>query len=263
MTKLTLIDGASPPAKRANKWKLLDDLIRDADYIIIRYKQLIEQQQELLRYVKLTDRGEYAAAPDMSDPALDEEEIETLEKCRAAITLLNPDDNYDEDGNFRKGVISKRLATMIGAYPAGTPSMPEVYAKMLLEHIATDVEIDYIILECACREIERKQKFLPSISEVLKIIGEQKDVWEKRRDAIDCLEVYSRRVADAIGKLKPKIEAALAERVEKEAVFALQFVRGGGVTRRRKKSLRSRKRRRKLRGLSKAIFGGSLKKRRE
>ena len=174
MTKLTLIDGASPPAKRTNKWKLLDDFIRDADYIVIRHSQLIEQRQELLRYVKVTDRDEYHTAPDMSDPALDEEEIETLAKCRAAITLLDPDENYDDEGNFRKAVISKRLAAMIGAYPAGTPSMPEVYAKMLLEHIATDVEIDYIILECSCREIERKQKFLPAISEVLKIASRRR-----------------------------------------------------------------------------------------
>jgi hypothetical protein len=215
------IVGPSVPAKRGstNKWKLLDDLVSDADWLVERYDALAEQEQELLRHAKMIERHEM---PDiMTDPALDADEIETLEKCRRAIVLLDPDDNYDDEGNFKKSIIAKRLTAMIGAYPSGAPATPEVYIKMLLEHVAAIDELNYLMLESACREIERNQKFLPAVSEVLKIITEQQEVWEKRQAAIGAIERRARDVAGVLAKVRPKIEAALAERVKKEAAIAL------------------------------------------
>jgi hypothetical protein len=112
------------------------------------------------------------------------------------------------------------------AIPSNAPATPEVYIKMLLEHVAAIDELNYLILESTCREIERKQKFVPAIPEVLEIIGEQQELWEKRQVAIAGIEERSRRIAEAIEKLKPKVKVAMAERAEKEAAFALQFVRG-------------------------------------
>jgi hypothetical protein len=219
--------GPSVPAKRGsiNKWKRLDDFISDADWLVERYDALAEQQNELVRYVKVTDRGEFDTAPDMTDPALDDDEIETLQKCHQAIALLDPGDNYDDEGNFKKSIIAKRLTATIGAIPSNAPPTPEVYIKMLVEHVAIIDKLNYFILECACREIERKQKYVPAIPEVLEIITEQQELWEKRQAAIGGIEERSRRIAEAIEKLKPKVKAALAERAEKEAVFALQFGR--------------------------------------
>ena len=92
---------------------------------------------------------------------------------------------------------------------------------MLVEHVAINDGLNWIILDCACREIERTQKFLPAISEILEIIGEQQELWQKRQVAIRGIEGRVREVAEVLAKLRPKIEAALAERVKKEAAFAL------------------------------------------
>ena len=167
----------------------------------------------------MIERYEY---PDiMTDPALNEIEIERLEKCRQAITLLDPAENYDDDGDFKKAVIGKRIAALLGAYPSGTPSTPEVYTKMLVEHVAINDELNWIILDCACREIERTQKFLPAISEILEIIDRQQELWRKRRVAISGIERRSRDVAEVLAKVRPKIDAAFAERAEKRGGYCV------------------------------------------
>lgn len=218
MTNLTVV-GPSKRVAPINKWKILDSLIFDADNILERFDALDEQRKELLRHAKMIERYEY---PDiMTDPALNEIEIERLEKCRQAITLLDPAENYDDDGDFKKAVIGKRIAALLGAYPSGTPSTPEVYTKMLVEHVAINDELNWIILDCACREIERTQKFLPAISEILEIIDRQQELWRKRRVAISGIERRSRDVAEVLAKVRPKIDAAFAERAKKEAAIAL------------------------------------------
>ena len=218
MTNLTVV-GPSKRVAPINKWKILDSLIFDADNIVERFDALDVQKKELLRHAVMIERGDYPDA--MTDPALNKVEIEWLEKCRQAITLLDPAENYDDDGNFKKAVIGKRIAALLGAYPSGTPSTPEVYTKMLVEHVAINDELNWIILDCACREIERTQKFLPAISEILEIIDEQQALWLKRQVAIRDLESRARHVAEVLAKVRPKIEAALAERVKKEAALAL------------------------------------------
>jgi hypothetical protein len=118
-------------------------------------------------------------------------------------------------------VIGKRIAALLGSYPSGTPSTPEVYTKMLVEHVAINDELNWIILDCACREIERTQKFLPAISEILEIIDQQQELWLKRQVAMRDIESRARDVAEVLAKVRPKIETALAVRVKKDAAVAL------------------------------------------
>ena len=119
MTNHLTIVGPSKPVATINKWKILDSLIFDADNIVERFDALDEQKKELLRYTKMIEQLGTRCPTIMTDPALNEVEIERLEKCRAAITLLDPDENYDDDGNFKKAVIGKRIAALLGAYPSG------------------------------------------------------------------------------------------------------------------------------------------------
>jgi hypothetical protein len=218
MNQITVVDGASgiqPLAKR-NKWKVLDELIEEADRIVEYFGELLEQLRDLHRF----ERGQSAAdeIPDMSEP---DAEIGGVQECKSAIAVLDPQDAFDDDGCIKKAIVSKRLATMIGAYPAGAPANPEVYSRMLLEHIASDNEIGCIVLECSCREVERKHKFIPSISEVLEIIEEQKDIWEIRRNAINQIERRAQNVIETIAKLKPKVDKRVFERAVGDASMKL------------------------------------------
>lgn len=230
MTSLTVIPpSGSPPTKRIapNKWKMLDDLAFDADTLCDRYDGLIEQKQALLKLVNRINQGDYDMPDDpgiINDPALDQDDLDTVQKCRDAIAMLDPDDNYDSEGNLKKQVIAKRLTAMIGAVPTVKPAEPEIFAKMLLEHVAVLDELNYLIIESACREIERTKKFL-SITEILEIIEAQQELWNKRQAAIGGIEARAKDFADFVGRIKPKIDAAHAAWVRTRLMSDLQDLR--------------------------------------
>jgi hypothetical protein len=105
-------------------------------------------------------------------------------KCEAAIEHFNPSENSDDDGVIKKSVVSKRLSILIGSFPNAVPHSAEAYTRMLVEEVAAFDELDTIILESICREIARTHKFSPSISEVLKVLGDHNECWDNRYSAI-------------------------------------------------------------------------------
>lgn len=88
----------------------------------------------------------------------------------------------DEDGKEHKR-LAKRISMMVGAFPNAAPPAPEVYLKMLTEHVAA-THPDALVLESTCREIERTLKFVPSIAEVLAVLEKQRKLWGRRLDVI-------------------------------------------------------------------------------
>jgi|SRR5215467_7109080 len=222
-----LTSASNVPAKRepVNQWAMIDRLTSDADDLVDQYAELRKRSNELRGYRNDLINHGYAGGqlPDLSDPKPDDEEKERIAGCKAILETIDPEEIYNSDGNLKKSVVSKRLALMMGAFPSGQPANPEVFTRMLLEHIAHDEELSCLLLECVCREIESSKKFLPSVSEVRAVIEEQKHQWDKRIFAIHGIEREARDLAKAIDALKPRILAAQAERAEKEATMALQL----------------------------------------
>jgi hypothetical protein len=62
--------------------------------------------------------------------------------------------------------VASRIALLLGAYPAGTPSDPDVYTRRLVEEVIA-VEPTATQVEAATRVWIRTSKFLPAPSELL------------------------------------------------------------------------------------------------
>jgi hypothetical protein len=78
-------------------------------------------------------------------------------------------DNYEGPRDRRVvsiDFVAGRVAMLIGAFPSGTPTSPDVFARRLIEEILC-LEVTASRIELATRTLIRTRKFLPAISEVL------------------------------------------------------------------------------------------------
>jgi hypothetical protein len=108
---------------------------------------------------------------------------EKVARCEQAIGHWN-DRNSDDDGVLKRSYVATRLSVLIGSFPNAVPHSGEAYMKMLTEEVAAFDGLDAIVLESACREIARTQKFAPAISEMLEVLNKQSEQWERRYRAI-------------------------------------------------------------------------------
>jgi hypothetical protein len=205
MNAPVLAPNSLPAIKPTNRWKAIDDLIWRADAVVERYDELTECQRKIWRYVPCHGAEEL---PTDGELELHEGDMRQLSECHELLAALDPENDYEEDSSLKKKIISKRLAALVGAFPAGGPATPEVYTRMLLEHVAAEEDLTALALDTACREIESKQRFLPAISEVLSVVREHIEAWSERRRAIRGIEELS---ASLIKQLdRPRKEARVA-----------------------------------------------------
>jgi len=228
---------SQPPAikKPVNKFKLFTTLNEEAEDVRTQHAELAETERTLQRCItaleaareqkRLVDPAILTDFFNIGDVTLSEYSREQVARCREAMALLLPDDNYDGDGCLKKSIVAKRLSLLIGAFPMGAPATPEVYTKMLVEHIANDDELFYLALESACREITTQQKFLPTISEVLEVLETHNCTWSSRKYAIHNLKRRARELADSIAKAKPEFEAEATAQKIKQAERSLEYSR--------------------------------------
>jgi hypothetical protein len=243
-TSLVPVAEVSPPAikKPVNKFKLFATLSEEADDLVTQHAELMQTERTLKKCItelkaareqnRLVDPAiltDFAKIIGGGDVTLDEYSSELVARCREAMEVLDPEDNYDDDGCLKKSIVAKRLSLLIGAFPMGAPATPEVYTKMLVEHIANDSEVTYLALESACREITTQQKFLPTISEVLEVLATHNSTWSSRHFAIHNIKRRACELADSIAEAKPKFDAeATAEKI-RQAEMSLEHCRAQAV----------------------------------
>jgi hypothetical protein len=178
--------------------KALNDLADAADFLARRYEEL-ENLTDILREdgARL---DKLAAAKQTA--TLDKTDQEALEQCTHALALLDADENYQDDDPecpLRRNIVSGRLAILIGAFPnSGSVGDPETYALMMVDHAFTVAGLTLVALDAACHEIIATLKFLPTTSELLKILKEQASRWERRCWAVADLANTSRRIVARI-----------------------------------------------------------------
>jgi hypothetical protein len=197
------VDAPQVPAskKPPNKFRLYSRLEEDADEILEESKRLDDLGKQLIR------RLFGQAGPEIWEAELDEWFTRKITRCREALKVLDPEENYDEpdddddddiQGLLKKKIISKRLAAMLAAVCIGEAKMPEGFEFMLLEHVH-DAGVSYLAIEGGCRQIERARTFTPSIAVVLEAIKEHDQLWQRRRRAIETIE---RKAAELIERIQ-------------------------------------------------------------
>jgi len=145
---------------------------------------------------------------------LDEHDQTLLAWCKAATQRFDPDDNYEPDDDkqyhLKPSVVAARIAVLVGAFPAGAPSDPAVYLRVMMEHVCSVEALNLVALDAAIWEAVGTLKFIPSVSELMVIVGRQKERWHKRLMAVESIAELSHwTLVD--------IEALLAEAVKGNA----------------------------------------------
>jgi hypothetical protein len=210
------------PIRPISLFRALDKLSADGDRLIGRLDELdnlpglIRQKMEASknnkRIEELIAEGRRAATPSKYDE-------EALTWCHEQLEQrLDPAEGYennDRESGLRRNVVSTRLATMIGAFPASPPGDPEIFARVMIEHVFTVDGLTLPALDSACREIVATHKFFPTTGELLKVLGAQQAKWERRLWAISSFADRARETLGKIGKLEIEaLQAAKARAVE-------------------------------------------------
>ena len=98
------------------------------------------------------------------------------------------DDNYQGSGARRTvsvGFVTAMVATLIGAFPSGSPASPAVFTRMMIEELVA-AESTASRIELAIRRLIRTKTFLPAIAEVLAAVRDaQVPEWSEGGFEID------------------------------------------------------------------------------
>jgi DNA-binding protein H-NS len=203
--KVVAGDAPQVPAipKPPNRWKQFRRLMNDLDEI----RETFDGLGELM--VDMRNRKPGEPPTDLQYAQLLDCDKQKIARCRLWLNEIDCADCYeegdedDEQPILRKKIISKRLALMLGAVHIGGPQTPEAFLKMLLEHVY-DAEVSYLALESGCRQIEQTQKYVPTISEVLKVLKAHEEQWDKRKWALREIEWRANYLQEQIRKAQAK-----------------------------------------------------------
>ena len=103
-----------------------------------------------------------------------------------------------------------------------TSNLPDAatFTGVMLEDVMA-LEPGFVELECACRKLRHSQKFMPSISEIVAAVKDEKKARDKRWNALDCIEdSYNAATTLRDGELKRREEEAVKAKVAEEARIA-------------------------------------------
>lgn len=215
------VDAPQVPAmpKPPSKWKKFRRLMNDLDEIRERHDDMADLMGDL-RHRK---SGE--PPPDIRDAQLDDYDKQQIARCRQWLPDIDRVDYYekgdeDEGPILKKKIISERLALMLGAVHIGGPQTPEAFLLLLLEHVY-DAEVSYLALESGCRQIEQTEKYVQAISEVLKVVKQDQEQWNKRKLALRGIDAISNNLQEQIREAQAKYESERAVKGLGEANWRL------------------------------------------
>jgi hypothetical protein len=160
------------------------------------FKQFADDCDELLEYYEAACRGR--DSPQTADRTSGdvEDDAEWLQRliarCETGFAQFDREDKYHvaEDGErtLKQSHIAQRLGVLLGSFPNTNPHAPEVYSKMLVEHVGAIKGVNYLALESACRAIAESEKFAPAIAEMVKLLRTHIRQWCERRWALQAVE---------------------------------------------------------------------------
>jgi hypothetical protein len=126
--------------------------------------------------------------------------------------LLEPADWYDDNGDVRKSEVAKMIAMLVGVLPAGNIPDVGIYVRILIDDVMA-CQPRFVELECTCRAIRTKQKFMPSICEFVTELDQQKGEWDERVDALDETEHQYAELLKLVVSTEQKLNMVVGDRV--------------------------------------------------
>jgi hypothetical protein len=217
------------PVKQINLFRSIDQLAKDGDHISERHHELTNLRRIVRQQRAALENGEpMTEIIDGKQAALSKYDETVLARFDELSELLDPPENYEDndrdEGDLRRSVVSVRLASMIGAFPNANPTDPEVYVGLLLEHVCAEKGINLLTLDTACRKIVATQKFVPTVSEIIAVLGEQQQKWNDRLWSFSSMAETSRWAVTEIAELRVEAEEAAKKRAVETAQRDLKWV---------------------------------------
>lgn len=172
--------------------RALKQFAAKADRIVWRYDALENLLADVRKKMEATTNREEIDklfADAKRTAVLDDYDKTLLAWCEAAVERFDPEDNYEPDDDkqhhLKPSVVAARIAVLVGAFPAGAPSDPAVYLKVMMEHVCSVEALSLVALDAAIWEAVGILKFIPSVSELMVIVEQQKERWHKRLLAVE------------------------------------------------------------------------------
>jgi hypothetical protein len=130
----------------------------------------------------------------------------------------------DSDHPVYSGV-ARMIAVLMGSFPTSKIPEPEIFVRVLMDDVMA-LDPSFVEMESTCRELRKTKKFMPSVSEVIEELEEQKELWGRRSDVVWYLEEWYDDLRPAIAKAKVAEEAILArKKAAEEAAKAAEEAR--------------------------------------
>ena len=79
------------------------------------------------------------------------------------------------------------IAILMGSFPTSKIPEPEIFVRVLMDDVMA-LDPSFVEMESTCRELRKTKKFMPSVSEVIEELEEQKKLWDRRSDVVWYLE---------------------------------------------------------------------------
>jgi hypothetical protein len=122
----------------------------------------------------------------------------------------------DDDGDVRQPEVAKMVAKLVGSWPTSNIPEPGVFVRALIDDVMA-LNPSFVSFESACRNLRRKLKFMPSISEILAELESQQDVWVQRSTALEFIERNYQDLVKLVAKSEVAVAAAEEERERQRA----------------------------------------------
>jgi hypothetical protein len=113
---------------------------------------------------------------------------------------------HDDEEEYR-GSVSLQLAMLLGSFPTSNVPDVKVFTRMLLDEVMAE-GVDAITLQAACQKIRRTSKFVPTISEILATIDQQRKLWTERVEAARNVHAMMQELERARYELEAKAAEA-------------------------------------------------------
>jgi hypothetical protein len=139
------------------------------------------------------------------------------------IKMLEPADWRNDDGVVRKSEVAKMIALLVGVLPAGNIPDIGIYVRFLIDDLVAR-QPGFLELECTCRTIRTKRKFMPSICEFVTELDQQLREWDERADALDEIEQQYVELVKLVASTEQELEAEAEANRRKAAKAATKVV---------------------------------------
>ena len=130
--------------------------------------------------------------------------------CKKQWEECSPESWWPEDSDHPVyGEVARMIAILMGSFPTSKIPEPKIFVRVLIDDVMA-LDPSFVEMEATCRHLRKTKKFMPSISEVIETLEEQKKLWDRRSDVVWFMEEWYDDLRPAIAKAKAAEEARMA-----------------------------------------------------